>query len=203
MTKNVAIKIMLLCCSMFAPIVVLCDALIAILFSLTELLGLGATFVLFVLSFIISSFWITLAEKLPKFIENGRLFSLSSSFYTFLSVILKIIVSIVNISSKKTLWSINIFSIIVIFIFSIAVSVSILYLKTQKLALKLLIYFFGIGVFYYILTVTIGGLAVGNALILIISAYVVAFSIVAIISVLVSSHKKKKERDSKPYQSQF
>ncbi len=203
MAKNVSIKIMLLCCSLFAPIVLLCDTLIAILFSPTELLGLGATFVLLVLSFIISSFWITLAEKSPKFIENCKLISFSSSFYTFLSVILKIIVSIVNISSKKALWNINIFSIVVIFVFSIAISASILYLKAQNLASKLLIYFFGIGVFYYILTVTIGGLAIGNALILIISAYVVSFSIVAIISVLVSSHKKKKERDSKPYQSQF
>jgi flagellar basal body-associated protein FliL len=51
--------------------------------------------------------------------------------------------------------------------------------------------------------ITIGGLAVGNALILIISAYVMAFSVVATAIAFISSRKKKKERDSKPYQNQF
>jgi flagellar basal body-associated protein FliL len=124
-------------------------------------------------------------------------------FYAILSLILKILVSIVNYSSKKALWNVNIFSIIVILAFSIAISVCILYLKTKNTATKLMIYFFGIGTFYYILTVTVGGLAVGNALILIISAYVASFSLVATAIAVVSSRKKKKERDSKPYQNQF
>ncbi len=202
-SKDIALKILLLSCSFFAPITFLFDILIAVAFSYTELLGLGATFIILVLSFIISSFRITLSEKPVKIIEKFKILSYSMGFYAILSLILKILVSIVNYSSKKALWNVNIFSIIVIFAFSIAISICILYLKPKNTYARLIIYFFGIGVFYYILTVTIGGLAVGNALILIISAYVMAFSVVATAIAVVSSRKKKKERDSKPYQNQF
>ena len=200
--KNLVIKMLFLTCILFAPITLLVDILISIIVSKSSLLSLGATFIILLVCFIISAFVITLKESSPKALTKARILYYSCSFYTFLSILLKFVVTIVNLS-KKIVWNTTIFSIILIFTFSILISICILYLKINSIVLKITIYFFVIGIFYYLLTVTIGGLNVGNYLILILSTYVLGFALAFAVVLFIKSHKKNKENENTPYQKQF
>ena len=195
--KNLILKMLFFTCILFAPLTFVLDILIGFIVSNTSLLSLGATFVILIIDFAISAFIIILRENPPKILQGPKLFYYSCGFYTLLTVLLKVIVTIVNLSQT------TVFSIILIFAFSLSISSCILYLKPKSNILKITIYFLVIGVCYYLLTITIGALDVGNNLILILSSYVAIFAIVTIIITLIKAHKKKKELDSKPYQKQF
>lgn len=200
--KNLILKMLFFTCILFAPLTFVLDILIGFIVSNTSLLSLGATFVILIIDFAISAFIIILRENPPKILQGPKLFYYSCGFYTLLTVLLKVIVTILNLS-QKIVWNTTVFSIILIFAFSLSISSCILYLKPKSNILKIAIYFLVIGVCYYLLTITIGALDVGNNLILILSSYVAIFAIVTIIITLIKAHKKKKELDSKPYQKQF
>jgi hypothetical protein len=200
--KRLILNMLTFSCAIFAPLTLLLDLFIGLFISKTGLLSLGATLTLLIISFGISAFVVILKDGLLKPLEKIKMMWYSFSFYTCISVILKIIVYFVNIS-KKALWSIDLYSIIVIAVFSVLVSALICYVKLESFSIKALIYFVTVGIFYYLITVTIGGLNVGNNLILILGIYIGAFIICTILTILIKRLKETKQRESQKYKSQF
>ena len=200
--KKLISQMLAFTCVLFAPLTAITDILIGVIVSKTSLLSLGATFLLLIVDFAISAFLIILRENPPMILEKSKFFSYSCFFYTILSVLLKVSVTIVNLS-KKLIWNTTVYSVILVLIFSFVISACILFFNSKSMALKITVYFLVIGIFYYLLTVTIGALDIGNNLILILSTYIIAFTIITVILLLIKSRKKNKARESMPYQKQF
>ena len=200
--KKLISNMLMLSCAIFAPLTLLIDLFVGFFISKTGLLSIGATLALLIISFAISAFIVILKDGLIKPLSKVKMMWYSFSFYTCISVILKVLVSLINIS-KKSHWSINVFSILIIAIFSIAISALICYLKLQSFSIKAIIYFFFVGVAYYLITVTIGGLNTGNNLILILGVYLVTFVTCTILALIIKRTKKIKERESQKYKNQF
>ena len=200
--KRLISNMLVFSCAIFAPLTLLADLFIGFFISKTGLLNLGATLSLLIIAFAISSFVVILKDGLVKPLERAKMMWYSFSFYTCISVILKIIVYLINVS-KKALWSIDIYSIIIIAVFSALISALLCYLKLQSFSIKALIYFFTVGIFYYLITVTIGGLNVGNNLILILGIYIGAFVLCTIFTLIIKRLKETKQRESQKYKNQF
>ena len=200
--KRLFLNMLMLSCAIFAPLTLLIDLFIGFFISKTGLLSIGATLALLIISFAISAFVVILKDGLVNPLTKAKMMWYSFAFYTCISVILKILVSLINIS-KKSHWSINVFSILIIAIFSVAVSALICYLKLQSFSFKAIIYFFLIGIAYYLITVTIGGLNTGNNLILILGVYIAAFVVCTILTLIIKRAKETKERESQKYKKQF
>ena len=204
MKNSLFIKIYLFTSLIFAPITFLSNLLIGILVDQTSFLTLGGMFIILIFSFIISAFVVILKENPPKIIDKCKVLSYSVGFYTAISVILNVFVQILMVSinsAPNKLW--NVFSAVLTLAFSIAISLLMLYFKPKSISLLLTAYFFVVGIFYYLLTITFGGLGTDNKIIIVLSIYVVAFALVSTIILLIKFKKAKKERDSKPYQKQF
>ncbi len=200
--KGLILNMLTFACALFAPLTLLIDLFIGFFISKTGLLSLGATLVLLIVAFAISAFLIILKDGLVKPLEKAKMMWYSFAFYTCISVILKIIVSLVNLSGDAH-WSINVFSILIVAVFSALISALICYLKLNSFSIQTLIYFLAIGIFYYLITVTIGGLDVGNNLILILGIYIGAFAVCAISTLIIKRHKAIKQRESQKYKKQF
>ncbi|MBE6624139.1 MAG: hypothetical protein E7622_00690 [Ruminococcaceae bacterium] len=200
--KRLISNMLVFSCAIFAPLTLFTDLFIGFFISKTGLLSLGATLSLLIIAFAISAFVVILKDGLVKPLERAKMMWYSFSFYTCISVILKIIVYLINVS-KKVLWSIDIYSIIIIAVFSALISALLCYLKLQSFSIKALIYFVTVGIFYYLITVTIGGLDVGNNLILILGIYIGAFVLCTIFTLLIKRLKETKQRESQKYKNQF
>lgn len=200
--KGLILNMLTFACGLFAPLTLLIDLFIGFFISKTGLLSIGATMVLLIVAFAVSAFIVILKDGLSSPLNKLKMMWYSFSFYTYISVILKIIVSLVNLSGDAH-WSIDVFSILIIAVFSALISALICYLKLKSFSINTLIYFIVIGVFYYLITVTIGGLDVGNNLILILGIYIGAFAICALCTLIVKRHKAIKQRESQKYKKQF
>ena len=200
--KRLFLNMLMLSCAIFAPLTLLIDLFIGFFISKTGLLSIGATLALLIITFAISAFVVILKDGLVNPLTKAKMMWYSFSFYTCISAILKVIVYLVN-TSKKALWSIDVYSIIVIAVFSALISTLICYVKTESFSIKSVIYFVTVGVFYYLITVTIGGLNVGNNLILILGIYIGAFLLCTICILLIQRLKEAKQRENQKYKKQF
>ena len=188
---------------LFAPITFICNLLIGIIVGESSFLKIGGMLLILIISFIISAFIVILKDEPPKFIQV-KLLSYGTGFYTVISLILNIFVQIIAStidSHPNKLW--NVFSVIITLVFSIVISALIIYFKPKSIAVILTVYFFVIGIFYYLLTITFGGLGNGNRIIITLSIYIALFALISATCLLVKAKKAKKQRDSKPYQKQF
>lgn len=188
---------------LFAPITFICNLLIGIIVGESSFLKIGGMLLILIISFIISAFIVILKDEPPKFIQV-KLLSYGTGFYTVISLILNIFVQIIAStidSHPNKLW--NVFSAIITLVFSIVISALIIYFKPKSIAVILTVYFFVIGIFYYLLTITFGGLGNGNRIIITLSIYIASFALISAICLLIKAKKAKKQRDSKPYQKQF
>ena len=190
----------LLACTIFTHIALPFDLIEG--FSNGALLKLGASAVIFLLSFVFSAFFVIFKENIKLFSSKIVFICTISTFFTAISLVLKILVTIIN-TSNKFHWELSVFSILTIFAFSVAVSMCIHFLKTKSIALKAFIYFLIIGISYYLITVTIGGLNTGNNLILILGIYLGAYAVVLITILLIINAKKAKDLEKRPYKRQF
>ena len=188
---------------LFAPITFVCNLLIGIIVSESSFLKIGGMFLILMISFIISAFVIVLRNEPPKFIQI-KILSYSAGIYTLISMILNIFVQIIAntiYSHPNKLW--NVFSVIITLAFSIIISTLIIYFKPKSISVLLITYFFVIGIFYYLLTITFGGLGNGNRIIITLSIYIASFALISLIYLLIKAKKAKNQRDSMPYQKQF
>ena len=200
--KKLIINMLVFSCALFAPLTLLIDLFIGFFISKTGLLSLGATLVLLIVAFAVSAFTTILKEGLGTSLSKLKMMWYSFAFYTCISVILKIVVSLVNLSGNAH-WGIDVFSILIIAVFSALISALICYLKLNSFFAKSFIYFITIGVFYYLITITIGGLDVGNNLILILGIYIGVFVLCALATLLIKRHNEIKKRESQKYKNQF
>lgn len=204
MNRKLLLNLFFFTSILFAPITFICNLLIGIIVGESFFLKIGGMFLILIVSFIISAFVVILKDEPPKFIQNIKLLPYSAGFYTVISLILNIFVQIIANtidSHPNKLW--NIFSVIITLAFSVIISALILYFKPKSISVLLTVYFFVIGIFYYLLTITFGGLGNGNRIIITLSIYIAAFALISAICLLIKAKKAKKQRDSKPYQKQF
>lgn len=201
---NLLLNIFLFTCSVFAPLVFILNLLFGIFIDTSSLLSFGGVFVILVIALLVSAFILILRDKAPAFLSKRKIFVTACSFYTVISVITNLFVVLVALSLNsdvKGLW--NVYSVALIFAFSVIISIFIFYFKPKSYAVCVTVYFFVIGIFYYLLTVTVGGLATGNTLLIIIFAYVFVYAIIATVYSLIRYRKKNKELSEKPYEKQF
>ena len=190
--------------AVFAPITFFGNLLIGIFIGETYFIRLGGIFLIFMICFVISSFIVVLKSPSNKKSSASRLFSYSVGFYTAISLVLNLFVQVIakTINSHPNgLW--NVFSVCLTLTFSIVISALIIYFKPKSTTAFIVTYFFTIGIFYYLLTVTFGGLGNGNKIIITLAIYVIAYALITTSYMLLKSKKQKKARDSRPYQKQF
>ena len=204
MKSKLFLNIYLLTSIIFAPITFLVNLLIGIIVKESSFLKLGGIFLILLISFVISAFVVIIKDQPPKLISKCKIFSYSAGFYTAISLVINIFVQIIakSINSEPNrIW--NVFSVVLTFVFSITISLLIIYFRPKSIFLLISIYFLVIGVFYYLLTITFGGLSLGNQIIITLSIYVAIYAITVLTIALIKAKKARKKRDSQPYQKQF
>ena len=202
--KTLVKDIFLLTCYIFAPISLILNIILGITIGKSSLLSIGGIFLILLISFTVSSFLVVIRDKGFNFTKKSKILSLSMCFFTCISFVINAFVQLFALSVElpiKNLW--NIYSILLILAFSFCISVCISWLKTQNIILKILIYFFLIGIFYFLLTVTIGSLAIGNTLFIFLGIYILVYALITAAYLLIVRRKRKIELEKKPYQKQF
>lgn len=190
--------------ALFAPIAFIANLLVGIFIGESYFIKLGGILLIFAICFIISAFIVVIKDAPLKLISKSRLFAYSVGFYTAISLVINIFVQVIATtiaSQPNKLW--NVFSVVITLAFSIVISALIIYFKPKSTVAFLITYFFVIGIFYYLLTITFGGLGNGNRIIITLAIYIVTYTLIALAYLLVKAKKHAKQRDSKTYQKQF
>lgn len=122
----------------------------------------------------------------------------STFIYTITSIFTNTLVCIIKMGD---LW--KIYSIFLILIFSFVISAMIIWLRKKGFIFNIISYFIVIGIFYYLLIITIAGFGKGNKSFVLMIVYVLIYIIFSIILTIIRNKKINSKNDLKPYKNQF
>jgi hypothetical protein len=87
--------------------------------------------------------------------------------------------------------------------FSALISACSTYIKFKSIGIAFLFYFVVIGMFYYILSITIAGFGTGNKLVIVVFSYVIAYIVAMVIILIIRGRIRAKQLNSQKYQKKF
>ncbi len=163
---------------------------------LHELLVVWANLIVFLVCFIAGAIVVLIKNKSNRLNHTIDLLS----FATFLYAIEFLGINIIGSFIGK-IWTI--YTILLIFAFSFLISLLRHIMKFKNYFLHALIYFFVFGIFYSLVVLTIAGYGSGNAIIIVVGIYSIAYIICALIYFFIKKHKEINENNKKKYTSQF
>lgn len=163
---------------------------------LHELLLLWANLIVFWVCFIAGAIVVLIKNKSNKLNNTIDLLSFATFLYTIEFLGINIIGSFLG-----KIWTI--YTILLILAFSFLISLLKNIMKFKNYFLHALVYFFVLGIFYSLVVLTIAGYGSGNAIIIVVGIYSIAYIICALIYFFIKKRKEENENSKKQYTSQF